>query len=87
MRHFLRVARTLALSSLAGGCAAHVVPFDPDASVARDAATDASATAPDVGCASCRCPTLTQPEPAGLCTGARFDECCPVVGPLPPPEL
>jgi hypothetical protein len=80
--HHLRFARALALASttLAPGCyLAHERAIDVgpiDAYVAD---------VPDAGpCAvPCRCPRLGDD---GTCTGAQVI-CCPIVGPLSPPDL
>lgn len=82
--HYVRVARALALLTTLGtaGCyAAHERPEDAGPIDAY------RADVPDAGpCARplpCTCPTLARD---GTCTG-EYAMCCPVTGPLAPPEL
>lgn len=91
MPRYLRFARALALAGAASaevtGCyLAHERPNDanvPDAGPPDAYVPDV----PDAGlCARplpCTCPTFTSD---GTCTGA-YAACCPVVGPLAPPDL
>lgn len=91
MPHYLRVARALALLSgvLATGSSAtgcyrtHVRTGDAgsvDAS-GPDATLDAGRCPVPL---PCECPTLGT---SGTCGGTSFEACCPIVGPLSPPEL
>jgi len=80
--HYLRFAIALTAASTSAGCyQAHERPIDAgpiDAYVA-----DTPDVGPCVRPLPCRCPTLADP---GTCAGV-YVMCCPIVGPLPPPNL
>jgi hypothetical protein len=85
---YVRFAQALALVSASGCYLQHGLPEDaaPDAARA-DGDIDASITCTEPGCEcralACECPRLGD---RGTCADALL-HCCPVVGPLAPPEL
>lgn len=100
--HYLRFARALALvSGVASACAcsqshggddASVAPVDaPAIPDAPPVAVDAPLVFVDAGnvCDICRC-YLFEPDAgdgAPDCTAIGAWDCCPIEGPLPPPDL
>lgn len=87
MPHYLRVARALALVSgtlgSAGCYQSHERAVDVGPIDAWSADTNVDAGPCPVPL-PCTCPTLSSD---GTCGGTTFMMCCPVVGPLSPPDL
>lgn len=84
---YLRFARSLALTAgvaVASGCGSSAFPRTTDAGVPADAGT--------LTCDDCRCATPggDASADAGVATCESIpalQDCCAVVGPLPPPDL
>lgn len=93
MPHYLRLARAIALLSgavvsgaSAAGCYQSHERTDrldagPTDAWSPDTLTDAERCPTPL---PCECPTLGS---LGTCGSTSFDVCCPIVGPLSPPDL
>jgi hypothetical protein len=81
VNHYVRFARAIALVSSVSSAGCYQVHER-----GVDAGPDDAAIAdvPDAPCLRCTCGTFTR---TGTCDTMGYSFCCPIVGPLAPPDL